>query len=298
MITRRRFTNSLGVTVIGAGFAGVASAARGAAILFAAVPEALARLERESGGRLGVAVIDTGTNAHAGWRSDERFPMCSTFKFLAAAAVLARVDAGQERLDRRIHVKASELVAYSPITKDHVDSRGMTVDELCEAAVVMSDNTAANLLLADLNGPAGVTAFSRSIGDGVTRLDRTEPELNEAAEGDPRDTTSPAAMAANLRTLLLEDRLSAPSRARLTGWLRASKTGARRLRAGLPAGWSVGDKTGSGGRGTTNDIGILWPTGRPPVVVAAYLTDTGAPSERRDETLAAVGRVIASTLDR
>lgn len=298
MITRRRFANSLGVTIIGAGFAGVASVARGAASLFAAVPEVLARLESESGGRLGVAVIDTGTNAHAGWRSDERFPMCSTFKFLAAAAVLARVDTGQERLDRRIHFKASDLVAYSPISKDHVDGRGMTVDELCEAAVVMSDNTAANLLLADLNGPAGVTAFSRSIGDGVTRLDRTEPELNEAAVGDPRDTTSPAAMAANLRTLLLEERLSAPSRARLTGWLRASKTGAKRLWAGLPAGWSVGDKTGSGGRGTTNDVGILWPTGRPPVVVAAYLTDTGAPSEQRDETLAAVGRVIASTLDR
>ncbi len=298
MITRRRFANSLGVTIIGAGFAGVASVARGAASLFAAVPEVLARLESESGGRLGVAVIDTGTNAHAGWRSDERFPMCSTFKFLAAAAVLARVDTGQERLDRRIHFKASDLVAYSPISKDHVDGRGMTVDELCGAAVVMSDNTAANLLLADLNGPAGVTAFSRSIGDGVTRLDRTEPELNEAAVGDPRDTTSPAAMAANLRTLLLEERLSAPSRARLTGWLRASKTGAKRLWAGLPAGWSVGDKTGSGGRGTTNDVGILWPTGRPPVVVAAYLTDTGAPSEQRDETLAAVGRVIASTLDR
>lgn len=298
MITRRRFTNSLGATIISSGFAGVASVAPGAASPLATVPEALARLESESGGRLGVAVIDTGTNTHAGWRSEERFPMCSTFKFLAAAAILARVDAGQERIDRRIHFKASDLVTYSPISKDHVDGRGMTVEELCEAAVVVSDNTAANLLLADLNGPAGLTAFARSIGDGVTRLDRAEPALNEAAVGDPRDTASPAAMASNLRMLLLENRLSAPSRARLTGWLRASKTGGKRLRAGLPKGWGAGDKTGSGGRGTTNDIGILWPPGRPPAIVAAYLTDTAAPSERRDETLAAVGRVIASTLDR
>src|SRR5262245_27699162 len=219
----------------------------------------IVRVETESGGRLGVAVLDTLTDARFGHRADERFPMCSTFKLLAAAAILARVDAKQERLDRRVEFAAADVVVNSPVTKDHVGAPGMSLEELCEAAMTMSDNTAGNLLLASLGGPQGLTAYTRSLGDTVTRLDRIEPELNEATPGDVRDTTTPAAMAANLRALALEKALSAVSREQLVRWLIGNKTGDTRLRAGLPAGWRVGDKTGSGERGTTNDVGVFWP---------------------------------------
>ena len=173
-----------------------------------------ARIEAKSGGRLGVAVLDTRDGSRTGHRADERFAMCSTFKLLAGAAVLARHDAGKEQLDRRIRYGAKDLVTYSPVTEKHV-ATGMTLAELCDAAIALSDNTAGNLLLAALGGPEGLTAFARTLGDGVTRLDRIEPALNEAAPGDPRDTTTPAAMAANIRALVLGDALSAPSREQL-----------------------------------------------------------------------------------
>jgi beta-lactamase class A len=254
----------------------------------------IARVETESGGRLGVAVLDTLTDARFGHRADERFPMCSTFKLLAAAAILARVDAKQERLDRLIEF--ADVVVNSPVTKDHVGSPGMSLEELCEAAMTMSDNTAGNLLLASLGGPEGLTAYARSLGDTVTRLDRIEPELNEATPGDVRDTTTPAAMVANMRALALDKALSATSREQLVRWLIGNKTGDTRLRAGLPAGWRVGDKTGSGERGTTNDVGVFWPPDRAPVLVSIYLTQTAAAPAQRNATLAAVGRAVASAL--
>jgi beta-lactamase class A len=255
-------------------------------------------IEAMSGGRLGVALIDSATGARAGHRADERFPITSTFKLLAAAAVLARVDAGQESLGRRVHFTADEVVAAgSPATKERAGSEaGMSLEELCAAAMMLSDNTAGNLLLAALaGGPAALTAFAHTLGDGVTRLDRIEPDLNEARPGDPRDTTTPAAMAANLRTLLLGSTLSPVSREKLTGWLLGNKTGDARLRAGLPAAWRVGDKTGSGERGSTNDVAVLWPPGanRAPILLAVYLTDTTQPPERRNAALAAVGRAVA-----
>jgi beta-lactamase class A len=261
-------------------------------------------LEAASGGRLGVAVIDTASGAQAGYRADERFPLCSTFKLLAAAAVLARVDAGHEQLHRRILFAAADVVVNSPITKDHAGESGMTLDQLCVAAMTMSDNTAGNLLLAAIGGPPALTAYARTLGDTVTRLDRIEPELNEARPGDPRDTTTPAAMAANLRALMVGNALAAPSRERLLNWLIDNKTGDARLRAGLPVGWRVGDKTGSGERGTTNDIAALWPSarigppGRGPIVLSVYLTDTSATAERRNATLAAVGRAAAFALEK
>jgi beta-lactamase class A len=181
------------------------------------------------------------------------------------------------------------------VTEKHT-ADGMTLAELCDAAVTLSDNTAGNLLLAALGGPAGITAFARSLGDPVTRLDRIEPELNEAKPGDPRDTTSPAAMTANLRALVLGDALSAASRAQLTAWLAANKTGDTRLRAQLPAGWRVGDKTGTGGNGSNNDVGVLWPPGRAPIVVSAYLTETAVPPEQRNAAIAAVGQAVAEAL--
>jgi beta-lactamase class A len=182
------------------------------------------------------------------------------------------------------------------VTKDHAGGPGLTLAELCEAAMTVSDNTAGNLLLASLGGPAGLTAYARSLGDQTTRLDRIEPDLNEALPGDPRDTTTPAAMLANLKTLVLGNVLSAGSRERLTGWLLGNKTGGARLRAGIPDNWRVGDKTGSGERGTTNDVGAVWPAGREPVIVSIYLTGTDATAEARNGTLAAVGRAVASAL--
>jgi beta-lactamase class A len=222
--------------------------------------------------------------------------MCSTFKLLAAAAILARVDAKQERLDRLIEFAGADVVVNSPVTKDHVGSPGMSLEELCEAAMTMSDNTAGNLLLGSLDGPQALTAYARSLGDTVTRLDRIEPELNEATPGDIRDTTTPAAMAANLRALALDKALSATSREQLVRWLIGNKTGDTRLRAGLPAGWRVGDKTGSGERGTTNDVGVFWPPDRAPVIVSIYLTQTSGSPAQRNATLAAVGRTVASAL--
>jgi beta-lactamase class A len=246
---------------------------------------------------LGVAVLDTLTETRSAHRADERFPMCSTFKLLAAGAILARVDAGKEHLDRRIRFEGKDVVVNSAITKDRVGGEGMSVAELCEAAMIVGDNTAGNLLLAILGGPEGLTAYARSLGDMATRLDRIEPDLNEAIPGDPRDTTSPAAMLSNLRTLVLGNVLSVGSRDQLTRWLLGNKTGDTRLRAGLPSAWRVGDKTGSGEKGTTNDVGIIWPPGRAPILVAIYLTDTPVAGERRNATLAAVGRAVASALN-
>ncbi len=295
MIGRRGMAAGLGLMV----------AARGAGAVedrFAALPAAFAEIEAASGGRLGVAVLDTASGATAGHRAAERFPLTSTFKLLAAAAVLARVDAGQDRLDRRIHFGPADLVTYSPLTEPHAGKDGMTLEALCEAAMILSDNTAGNLLLGSLGGPAGLTAFARSLGDAETRLDRSEPTLNEATPGDPRDTTTPAGMLASLRALTLGTALAPASRALLLGWLRDNRTGDARLRAGLPAGWRAGEKTGSGEHGTTNDVGLFWPPGEiaggAPVLVAGYLTGTAAPAGQRNATLAAVARVVAAALRR
>jgi beta-lactamase class A len=252
----------------------------------------LARIERESGGRLGVAVLDTGSGARAGLHADDRFPMCSTFKFLAAAAVLKRVDDGREKLDRRIAYTKDDLVEYSPITEKHVGD-GMMLADICEAAMILSDNTAGNLILRSLGGPQGITELARSLGDTMTRLDRTETALNEAIPGDPRDTTTPNAMLTNMQKLVLGDTLSAPSQEQLTKWLLGNKTGDARMRAQLTSGWRVGDKTGSGERGTTNDVGVIWPPQGAPIVAAIYLTETTAHPNARNGTLAAVGAAVA-----
>ena len=253
----------------------------------------LADLERRHGGRLGVEVLDTATMNGVAHRGDERFPMCSTFKFLAAAFVLARVDRGQESLDRRVAYTRDDLVTYSPVTEKHVGA-GMTVGELCDAAVTLSDNTAGNLLLDSFGGPAGLTAYARSLGDEVTRLDRRETDLNEARPGDPRDTTTPAAMVDLLRQTVLGDALSGPSRAQLTAWLVANKTGDKRLRAGVPKDWRVGEKTGTGENNTTNDVGIIWPPARAPIIVAAYYVEARASGDERNAVLAEVGRLATA----
>ncbi|MBV8824486.1 MAG: class A beta-lactamase [Hyphomicrobiales bacterium] len=289
MISRRGFVQGA------CGCALATTPMRPLSALAPALPADLARIEAASGGRLGVAVLDSATGAQAGHRTSERFPLCSTFKVLAAAAVLSRVDAGEERLDRHVRFGQRDLVTYSPVTQNHVGV-GMPLEEICAAAITMSDNTAGNLLLASIDGPPGLTAYARSLGDEVTRLDRIEPELNEALPDDPRDTTAPAAMVADLATLLTGNALSGESRHRLLEWLLASKTGDARLRAGVPSGWQVGDKTGSGERGTANDVGIIGPPERPPVLVAVYLTQSPQSADRRNEVIASVGRLIAAAL--
>jgi beta-lactamase class A len=251
------------------------------------------RIEQLAGGRLGAAVLHADGRLD-GHRLDERFPMCSTFKWLAAADVLHRVDRGLERLDRRVRYGSDALLPHSPITQRHV-ADGLTVGELCHAAVTISDNAAANLILSTLGGPSGLTAYARSLGDRVTRLDRWETQLNEAAPGDPRDTTSPRATVGLLRTCLIGDALSASGREQLGRWLEASQTDGEKLRAGLPPGWRLGSKTGSGRHGSTNDVGIFWPPQRPPVLVAVYITNTSASEADRNAAIAAVAqRVVAA----
>jgi beta-lactamase class A len=254
----------------------------------------LAALERKHGGRLGVCILDTGSGDRAEHRGDERFLMCSTFKLLAVAAVLARVDRGAEHFDRRIVFGEDVLLSYAPVTRQHVGPRGMTVAALCEAAITLSDNTAANLLLASLGGPASVTAFVRGFGDTITRLDRIEPELNVASLGDIRDTTTPNAMLATLQNVLLGHVLADASREQLLTWLRASTTGADRLRAGVPADWTVGDKTGSGNHAETNDVAVFVPPQRKPLLVTAYYAGSHADAAMRNGVLAEVGRIAAS----
>lgn len=257
-----------------------------------------AALEARAGGRLGVAAIDTATGRQVGHRADERFALCSTFKLLLGAAVLARVDAGELSLDRRIPYGRKDLLSYAPVTTKRVDEGAMTVGELCAATIQTSDNTAANLLLPLVGGPEGLTDFLRGIGDEVTRLDRIEPELNSNLPDDPRDTTTPAAMAATTARLLTGDALGAASQRQLIDWLVGSTTGAARLRAGFPAGWRVGDKTGTGERGAANDVAIVWPEdGEKPWVVAVYFDAPKATPAERDAVIAEAARLVTAELD-
>ena len=253
----------------------------------------LASIEAREGGRLGVFVRDTGTGSTLEHRADELFPMCSTFKLLAAAAALKRVDEGAERLDRTIPFGPSDLLEYAPIAKAHVAEGGMTLAEACAAAIDWSDNTAANLILQAIGGPPGFTQFARSLGDTVTRLDRNEPSLNAATPKDERDTTSPRAMAEDMGQVLLGDVLSEASRRQLQAWLIDDKVGDKRLRAGLPPSWRIGDKTGSGDHGTANTIAIIWPPERAPIIATVYYTESSAPMDARNAIHRETGGLIA-----
>src|SRR5215471_7961234 len=245
-------------------------------------------IEKRTGARIGVAALDTGSGKRVDYRSEERFPMCSTFKSLAAAAVLKRVDGGEENLERFISYGAKDILEYAPVTKAHLKDGGMTLGALCAAAIEQSDNTAGNLLLNTIGGPAGLTNFARSIGDETTRLDRKEPELNSAIPGDERDTTSPAAMCANMQRLVLGNVFSESSRHQLEDWLQHNETGALMIRTGVPKTWTVGDKTGRCGNGATNDVAIIRPSGRAPIVVAIYSIGLTASADDRAAIVAEV----------
>nr|WP_245421967.1 class A beta-lactamase [Alsobacter soli] len=259
--------------------------------LVATIREVEARL----GARVGASVFEVGSGRRWSHRAEERFPIASTFKAFACAALLARVDGGQKRLGDEVAIRSSDLVTYSPVVEKHVGG-AMTLGDLCAAATALSDNAAGNLILDNIGGPAGLTAFMRGIGDEATRLDRRETELNEAAPGDPRDTTTPAAAADSLRKLLLGDVLSPKSRRQLQDWLVANQVGGPLLRASLPQGWRIADRTGAGGRGTRNVLAAIWPPGREPVCAAIYLTGTEASMDARNAAIAEIGRTLVGVL--
>lgn len=290
---RRRFMLALG------GAAMVAGRARGADPLVPIPPfEALSRLEQKAGGRLGVAMLEGGANALVGYRAEERFALCSTFKFSLAAAVLARIDAGTLRASLPITIAERDILPNSPVTKAALPQGAMSVLALAQAAQVESDNAAANLLLRQIGGPEALTRFWRSLGDDASWLDRTEPDLNTTVAPDERDTTTPAVMARDMAAILTGDVLSPASRERLAGWTVASHTGLSRIRAGLPGGWRVGDKTGTfslEGRGMrVNDIAALWrPDGVPCFITAYYEPRAGTPLPQAEAVLAEVGRIAA-----
>jgi beta-lactamase class A len=261
-----------------------------------------ASIEERVGGRLGVAALNTANGAWLTHRAEERFALCSTFKCLAAAGVLYRTQIGELRLDQPVHYTRTELLPVSPVTTANVDRGWMSLDELCAAAIEQSDNTAGNLLLANLGGPAGLTGFLRAHGDATTRLDRTETGLNENLPGDLRDTTTPRAMATTLSRFLTaqqerNETLDAANAARLVGWMERCQTGLTRLRAGLPQSWRVGDKTGAaaGEHNANNDVAIAFPPGRPPILIASFMSQGRVDADARGAAHADVARIIAET---
>lgn len=252
--------------------------------------------ERRTGGKVGLHAENLATGSRLVWRADERFVMCSTFKVSLVACVLSRVDRREDRLEAMIPFGRADLLDYAPVARQNLASGAMSVADMCKAAVELSDNACTNLLLARVGGPQALTSFWRSIGDSLTRLDHIEPELNRSPPGNPQDTTTPTAMAGDLRRLLLEEVLSAPSRTRLVEWMVNCQTGARRLRAGLPADWKIGDKTGNNGRDAAGDIAVAWPNPGTPILMAAY-TQGGTPTAQDfDGLFAGIGRLIAHRL--
>ncbi|MFK4490907.1 class A beta-lactamase [Bradyrhizobium sp. USDA 336] len=259
-------------------------------------PSEFESYERESGGRIGLYAENLATGKKLAWRADERFVMCSTFKASLAANVLARVDRGEEQLAAMIRYGQADLLEYAPVARENLAAGKMSVGEMCKAIVELSDNTCANLLLARIGGPAVLTAFWRSLGDTTSRLDHNEPELNRSQPGDPRDTTTPAAMVGNLRRLVTGEALSPASRTLLTDWMVNCKTGANRLRGGLPAGWKIGDKTGNNGKDASGDIAVAWPKPDTPILIAAY-TQGGTPNATQiTSAFARIGRMVAERL--
>lgn len=294
MQRRSMLTTGLALGLGAWGLSGCAFISKQQAAAARTLSDELAALEIQAQGRLGLYVLDTVSGAEAGWRGDERFPMCSTFKTLLAARMLYLAQRDEIRLWRKLYYSPSEVVAWSPISEKRAGANGgMTVQELCEAMVLVSDNTAANVLLEASGGPAALTQWLRELGDGTTRLDRNEPSLNTALPGDERDTTTPQAMVQSLQKLLLGDVLEGYARALLQQWLVDSRTGDKRVRAGMPGDWTVGGKTGSGERGTACDTLIVWPTAQSaPLLVTAYLTGSPLDGAGREAVLARAGEAI------
>ena len=266
-------------------------------VLAREAPAALAAYEQDSGGRVGLYAENLHTGARISWRADERFVMCSTFKASLAAAVLKRVDQGQDELAAMIPYGARDVPDWhAPAARLNLPKGAMSVLEMCAAAVSESDNTCANLLLARIGGPAALTRFWRAIGDPLTRLDHNEPALNFVPPGGVHDTTTPAAMAGNLRRLVLGPVLSSASRERLTRWMLDCKTGDNRLRGGIPGGWKIADKTGNNGKDAAGDIAVAWPEAGSPVLICAYTRGGSPGAEQLAAVFADIGRLVGRQL--
>jgi beta-lactamase class A len=274
--------------------------AAGAAVLVSkfasAASVAVQEYERSTRGRVGLFATNLESRRQIAWRANERFAMCSTFKTSLAALMLARVDAGQERLQRPVAFGASDLLAYAPVAKAHLPAGSMTIETMCQAAVELSDNTCANLLLREAGGPPALTRYWRDLGDDVSRLDHDEPLLNRTKPGQPQDTTTPAAMAHTIGRLTTARVLTTASRARLIGWMVACQTGAAKLRAGLPREWRIGDKTGNNGGDAAGDLAIAWPPTGAAVVICAYVQGGTSTAQQQDQLFAAIGRLVAEQL--
>ncbi len=253
-------------------------------------------LENELDAKIGIAIIDLKTNEKWIYNGNTRFPLNSTFKTLACAAMLSKVDRKIESLNRVIKFDNKDLVEYSPITKNNVGNTGMKLSEICYAAMTMSDNTAANLILNSLGGPNKLTKFLRSNGDTKTRLDRYETALNSSAPGDIRDTTTPYAMAKTLQILLFSDILSPQSKQLLSNWMINNRVSKNLIRSILPVNWIIGDRTGAGNNGSRSINAILWPPNRQPVIVNIYITDTTAPFADRNAAIVQLGQKIISMI--
>ena len=261
----------------------------------AAAASDFAAIERATGGKLGVFVLDTGSGASLAWRGDDRFPFCSSFKALLAGFALTKVDRGELKLDQPVRFQSADITSYyAPITRPRL-AGSMTVAELCAAAVDYSDNIAANALLRTTGGPAALTAWVRATGDVNFQLSHDEPLLNHSRLGDAVDTTTPQAMVESFRRLGLGELLTPASRTRWIDWLQSNTTGGKRLRAGLPQDWRVGDKTGTWNEGwfSTVDIAIAWPPGRAPLVIAGFVTDHRS-TEAGETALAEVARQVVA----
>jgi beta-lactamase class A len=277
----------------------VPALAAGTVRAFGAEPSVEASLreyERAIGGRIGLFAENEATGARIAWRADERFHMCSSFKASLAACVLARVDRGEERLDALITYSAKDLlpVVWHPVAEAGLAKGALSVGEMCQGAVEWSDSVCANLVLAHIGGPPALTAFWRETGDAVSRQDDYEPVTTRA--GAIEDTTTPAAMASTLRRFILGDVLSPTSRERLTGWMRDCKTGLDLLRAGLPKGWTVADKTGNDGHAMLVDIAVAWPEPGKPLLITAYIDGAPERSNRARHLMADIGRFVGRQL--
>lgn len=262
----------------------------------------LAALEKQAGGRLGVAFLNTSNGSVVGHRMHDRFGMCSTFKLALAVEILRKVDQGTLKSDQWVPFGKADMVNHAPVASQHLARGGMTVQAMAEAIQATSDNVAANALLKLLGGPAAFTQLLRAAGDNVTRLDRIEPEMNFVDSGEVRDTTTPHAAAHTMQRQLTRGWLKPDSTRLLIGWMEATETGAKRLRAGFPSDWRSGDKTGTGmAKGMAdkyNDIAIAWPPGKAPLIVTAYYeareNHGGKIRDEDQAVLAEVGRIAAA----
>ncbi|HHX8332807.1 CARB family carbenicillin-hydrolyzing class A beta-lactamase [Vibrio antiquarius] len=253
--------------------------------------EDISLIEQQTSSRIGVSVWDTQTDERWDYRGDERFPLMSTFKTLACATMLSDMDSGKLSKNATAKVDERSIVVWSPVM-DKLAGQNTRVEHACEAAMLMSDNTAANLVLNEIGGPKAVTMFLRSIGDKATRLDRLEPRLNEATPGDNRDTTTPNAMVNTLRTLIEGETLSYESRVQLKIWMQDNKVSDSLMRSVLPTGWSIADRSGAGGHGSRGINAIIWKENHRPVYISIYVTETELSLQARDQLIAQISQLI------